>query len=146
MRRPSPAGRSRSGERGASAVEFALVFSFVVLPLLLGIVQYGYHYWALETASATAREAARRMAVGTQEACTTAEAVDRLRGPAVGSSTPTATVSYSGSRAVGNTVVVTVSLQSLDIGLPVLPLPNGGQITQVARARIENVPAVDLAC
>ncbi|MCW2791794.1 MAG: hypothetical protein JWO76_892 [Nocardioides sp.] len=141
-------GSRRTGrdQRGVSVVEFALVFCFVVLPVLLGIVQYGYHYWALETASATAREAVRRMAVGTQEACTTAEAVGRLSGPAVGSSTPTAQVGYPTTRAVGSTVTVTVSLQSLDIGLPFLPLPDDGRITQVARARIENVPAADLAC
>jgi Flp pilus assembly protein TadG len=137
---------SRGGQRGVSVVEFALVFCFVVFPLMLGIIQYGYHYWALETASATAREAARRMAVGTQEACTTTEAVERLRGPAVGSSSPTAQVGYPTTRAVGNTVTVTVSLQSLDIGLPFLPLPDGGRITQVAQARIENVPSADLTC
>lgn len=126
-------------------MEFALVVPILVA-VLLGVLQYGYHYWALETASATAREAVRRLAVGTAEACTTAEAVDRLDGPAVGSSGPTALVTYQTTRAVGNIVQVTVSFQSLDLGIPVLPLPDGGQITQVAQARIENVPATDLSC
>lgn len=132
-------------EDGSTLVEFALVVPILVA-VLLGVLQYGYHYWALESAAASAREAARRMAVGTAAACTTAEAVARVQGPAVGSSAPTAQVSYVTTRAVGNIVRVTVSFQSLDLGIPVLPLPDGGRITQVAEARIENVPSTDLAC
>ncbi len=43
----------------------------VVFPLLGAILQYGYQYWSLETAAATAREAARALAVGTDPACVT---------------------------------------------------------------------------
>lgn len=132
-------------ESGSTLVEFALVVPIVVL-VLLGILQYGYHYWALETGAASAREAARRMAVGTAAACTTAEAVSRVQFPAVGSSVPTAQVSYVTTRAVGNVVRVTVSFQSLNLGIALLPLADGGRITQVSQARIENVPATDLAC
>ena len=136
--------RSRE-ERGSTLVEFALVVP-LLLTVMIGILQYGYHFWALETASATAREAARRLAVGTDWGCTRAEAKDRLSGPAVstvadptyrytsGSSTPT----------VGDTVVVTVTLQSLHLGF--VPLPGSGLITESARARVEWVPATAQSC
>ncbi|MBB6626555.1 pilus assembly protein [Nocardioides sp. KIGAM211] len=137
------ATRSARDQRGSTIVEFALVVPLLVT-VLLGILQYGYHYWALETGAASAREAARRMAVGTAEACTTAEAVARVGGPAVGSRTPTATVTYVSGRTVGGVVRVTVTFDSLDLHF--LPLPDDGRITQTAEARIENVPEADLTC
>lgn len=135
----------RQREDGSTLVEFALVVP-VLLLVMLGILQYGYHYWALETASATAREAARRMAVGTQWACTRTEAKGRLAMPAVGT-VPDPTYRFTSGAAsatVGDTVVVTVTLQSLHIAF--LPLPGGGSITQTARARVEAVPDSPLAC
>ena len=135
--------RRRRGERGATLVEFALVVP-VLLVVMTGILQYGYQFWALETASATAREAARRLAVGTDWDCTRAEVVDRLSGPAV-SAVPAPTVRYaSGAAQVGETVTVTVAFQSLFVGL--LPVPDRGWVTQSASTLVENVPATPLAC
>ena len=141
-------GRRRS-ESGATLVEFALVVP-ILLAVLLGTVQYGYHYWALETASATAREAARRLAVGTDWTCTLTEAKNRLAKPAVGT-VPDPTRTYKNllgtttpSAVLGGIVTVTVTLPSLDMKL--FPVPNNGVITQSAQARIENVPTTPLAC
>lgn len=133
------------GEQGSSLVEFALIVP-LLLAVMIGILQYGYHFWALETASATAREAARRLAVGTEWACSRTEAKERLSLPAV-STVPDPTYHYtSGSAAptVGDTVVVTVTLQSLHIGF--VPLPDSGLITETARARVEHVPTGVQAC
>ena len=127
-------------------VEFALVVPLVVL-IVVGVIQYGYHYWAMQTAAASAREAARRLVVGTDPTCTVAEAQDRASGPAVGSSVPTVVYAYDNA---GNTaergvlVTVTVTLQSLDVGL--VPLPSGGLVTQTASNRVENVPIDPLLC
>lgn len=142
MSRPAPGDRD---ERGATLVEFALVVP-VLLVVTLGILQYGYQFWALETASATAREAARRMAVGTSWDCTRAEAVDRLSGPAV-RDVPAPTYRYSSGGStpvVGGMVTVTVSFQSLFVGL--LPVPNRGWVSESATSRVENVPDTPLAC
>jgi Flp pilus assembly protein TadG len=54
-------GRLR-GERGASAVEFALIVPLLVL-LVLGIAEFGHAFQVQGTLSAAAREGARAMAL-----------------------------------------------------------------------------------
>lgn len=138
-------GPGRREERGSTLIEFALVVP-ILLAVMIGILQYGYHFWALETASATAREAARRLAVGTDWACTKAEVKNQLGGPAV-SAVPDPVYRYtsgSSTPTVGDTVVVTVTLQSLHVGY--VPLPGGGLITESARARVEWIPTTPQSC
>jgi Flp pilus assembly protein TadG len=145
--------RDRKGdEDGAAALEFGLVFPVVMLAIF-GIIQYGYHFWSLHTASATAREAARMLIVGTDWGCAQAHARDFADGPAVGSTPPEVTREYHAedgtpqtAPVVGSMVTVTVAFQSLDIGMPFLPLPDDGQVSQSATARIENVPPQRLKC
>lgn len=127
---------ARHGERGGIVVEFALVVPLVVFPLLAAILQYGYHYWALETAAATAREAARQLAVGTDPACVRAQAQGHAGGPALGAVTVTSTPSPP---ADGGLVTVTVTFQSLD--LKVLPVADDGVITESAQARVHRARA-----
>lgn len=137
--------RRATDDRGSTLVEFSLVVP-VLLVVMLGILQYGYHFWALETASATAREAARRLAVGTAWDCTRTEAVDRLSGPAV-SAVPAPSYRFASGAAtpaVGDVVTVTVTFQSLFVGL--LPVPGEGWISETASSRVENVPDTPLDC
>lgn len=133
MRRPGD-------DRGATALEFALTIP-VILALMFGILQYGYHYWALETASATAREAVRKYSVGTEEACTIelarAHAGTAALGPVTVSSAPS-------DPSVGAVIEVTVSFQSLYLGF--LPLPADGVVSETASARVENVPVTPAPC
>jgi Flp pilus assembly protein TadG len=130
----------RRDDRGSAAVEFAIVLP-VLLLVIFGILQYGYHYWALETASATAREAARRLAVGTDWTCTVSEAQAAASIPATG----TVTVTRSSSTPTqGSLVTVTVAFPSLDVGL--VPLPDDGRVSETATARVESVPATALSC
>lgn len=140
------------GERGAAALEFGLVFPVVMLAIF-GIIQYGYHFWSLHTAAATARESARRLVVGSDWACTQAEAIQYADSPAVGSSPPDVTRRYHSEGGAtqpgpvrGSLVTVTVSFDSLDLGMPFLPVPNGARVTESATGRIETVPPQRLAC
>lgn len=55
--------RSRDEQRGASAVEFALI-SLPLLTLMLGMLQYGWYFFSAQSASSGARESARRLVVG----------------------------------------------------------------------------------
>jgi Flp pilus assembly pilin Flp len=141
----------RTREDGATALEFGLIVPIIFLGIF-GIIQYGFMFWSLQTASATAREAARSLIVGTVESCTLTRATDLARNPSVGG-TPTATATYyDASGAVvpapveGGLVEVEVALETLSLNLPFLPLPDGGNVRQTAEARVENVPAVPLAC
>ena len=147
----SPVNRGRD-QRGAAALEFGLVFPLVML-VIFGIIQYGYHFWSLHTAAATARETARMLIVGTDWGCARTTARDFAAGPAVGSTPPEVTREYHAedgtpqtAPVVGSMVTVTVAFQSLDIGMPFLPLPDGGKVSQTATARIENVPVERLTC
>lgn len=132
--------RRRRDQRGSAAIEFALVAP-MLFALLFGVLQYGYQYWALETASATAREAARRYAVGTEAGCTQLEAKSHAGTAALGPIT--VSVSPSSPR-VGDLVTVTVSFQSLDVHL--FPLPADGWISQSATTRVESVPSTPIGC
>lgn len=132
--------RRRRGEGGASAVEFALVAP-ILFAVMFGILQYGYHYWALETAAATAREAARRYAVGTDPVCTLAEARNYAGTAALG---PVTVSGVPVAPKVGDVFTVTVGFQSLDMHL--FPLPDDGYVTESATVRVENVPATPPAC
>lgn len=146
MRSRRPGGRPRD-ERGATAVEFALVFCLVILPMIFGIVQYGYQYWSLSTADAAAREAARQLAVGTDWTCTRAGAITKISIPAVKTATPTVTRTSTGNLIapqVGDIVTVRVQFDSLKLGF--VPLPGGGRINRTAQARVENVPVAPLTC
>jgi Flp pilus assembly pilin Flp len=143
--------RRRDDERGAAALEFGLVIP-VVLMLIFGIIQYGFMYWSLQTASATAREAARSLIVGTTEACTLDRAEELADNPAVGGG-PVAVARYFDTTGAATTgpvegglVEVEVSLTTLNLNMPFLPMPDGGNVVQTAEARVENVPPVPLPC
>lgn len=135
-----------SEEAGSVLVEFALVFP-IVMAALLGIVQYGYQYWAMSQASAIAREVARLALVNTDWTCSTAWGVKQADAPAVGTTAPVITRAFESGGPGPNGVVpegtkftVTVSFRSLDLGL--FPLPGQGQISETATARVEYAPSL----
>ena len=126
------AWRAKRSERGAVAVEFALIFP-IMFVVIFGVIQYGIYFWGRSTVAASARESARQLAVGTEWTCSKDLAVAR------------ANSASSGAVAkVGTTVEVTVTARSLAPNL--LPLPNGGNVTEVATARVENIPPAPLEC
>jgi len=58
----NPRARRRDN-RGAAAVEFALVL-LPLITILLGTIQYGYYFFAAQSTSSAAREVTRRLIVG----------------------------------------------------------------------------------
>lgn len=64
---------SRSSERGAAAVEFALVLPLLVL-LVVGITSVGRAFWVQTTLSNAAREGVRAMALQNSPSSATAAA------------------------------------------------------------------------
>jgi Flp pilus assembly protein TadG len=132
--------RRKDHERGASAVEFALIALFVMLPLLAFTIQSATLFWGYQAASSAAREAAR---FGAVQPCNNAdieargdERVDEVA-PADGSAGFT-TVTSGVPTVVGDELTVEVAIDSYQlINIPSWP----DQIVKTATTRIENIPA-----
>ena len=143
--------RRGRGQRGASAVELALVLPFLVL-LTFGLIQYGWYFYVAQTSSSGAREAARRIIVGdcraTNEALNYARNQSGLTGLTLTWGAPSGAdnvTPYSGGStpAVGDVVRVKVQANGEILGL--LPMPGGGTVTRIVDTRNED-NTQDKAC
>lgn len=131
-------------------MEFALVFVFVLAPLLFGTLQYGFYFWGKSAANSAVREGARRSSVGDVADCTAFRALVIAEG---GSAIPgTATIGRTFTKGTGNlgtggeigdSMRVTVSFPAFSTGL--IPLPAGGQISSDITTRVEYVETSTLA-
>lgn len=137
------AWRHRQSERGAVAVEFALIFP-LVFAVMFGIIQYGLYFWGRSTAAASARESARQLAVGNSWTCSHDQAQAKANGAGRNIVITYRYINATNSAKVGDLVEVTVTGSTLAPNL--LPIPNGGAITEVATARVENIPTTPLDC
>ena len=141
-------------EKGAAAVEFALI-CVLFLTLLLGMIQYSMYFLSTQSSAAAAREAARRAAVGDQT-CVAMQAAAannvRLASGAVtakrayyraadtGFTTPVTTV------VGGDNVKVTISYNSVDMKFPFVPFVTDGAVVSSAFARVENPTSNTVPC
>jgi Flp pilus assembly protein TadG len=150
--------RDRRGERGASAVEFALVL-IPMLVLIFGLIQYGWYFYAMQSGSSAVGDAARRIAVGNCQTTSQVQTViyNHLGAATTASSSSgiTATITYvkadgSGPAAapgeIGGAVTVTASFPTLDMHFPFIPVPNGGNVTRTNVARIEDLDSTQGTC
>lgn len=126
--------RAARGDRGAAAVEFALV-TVLLLTLLFGIIQYGFFFFQSTAAEHGAREGARLAAVGVKD-CVDWENEVRDR---AGSADPTVIgLAYSSNPpTVGSEITVTLTWQRQDFGFPFVPFLGSGTNTEVAKTRAE---------
>ncbi len=132
----------RGNEDGAAAVEFALIFSLVLVPLLMGMLQYGWYFYSSQVTSSAARESARRLTVGDCQGGTSPTKATQFARQQSGFST--LSLSYGSTTAptsntlpaVGQVLRVTAQVDASIIGF--LPVPNGGQITRTVDARVED--------
>lgn len=139
-------------ERGAAAVEFALV-SAILFTLIFGTIQYGLYFWSLQSGAQAAREAARQAAVGSLSCPDFRDAVlNNSQGEQAGTVTATrtyftdASLNTAGAADIGGAVQVTVSFESIDLGLPFVPFIDDGLISERSVARVENVTAESVDC
>jgi Flp pilus assembly protein TadG len=126
-------------ERGAAAVEFALV-AMIMITLIALTIQFAVLIWGYQAASSAAREAAR---LGAVEPCDNAAIIARgdLRvdevAPVSGSGGFTSVVSAAPVK-VGDQLTVRVTFTTLNI----VPLPGTWpSIDKTATTRVENIPA-----
>ena len=134
--------RRKNEERGAAAVEFALV-SIVFLTLICGVIQASLFFWGYNVASHAAREGARRYAVDpcnlSGQNVTIINA--RIGGAGTAITAPTAVFAKGpgntgAGREAGDQVTVTVSFLPRSIGGLVPAFP---RITKTATGRVEDV-------
>jgi len=126
----------KHGERGAAAVEFALV-SVLLITIMLAILQFAVVFWSLTVAEHASREGARAYAT---DPCASHVALvtDRV-GPASGGGLAISrTFSGATPPQAGDQVTVSVrfDVHRVDGGfLPFVP----ASVHQVATARVEDV-------
>jgi Flp pilus assembly protein TadG len=141
--------RSRT-QGGAAAVEFALV-SVLFFSLLFGMIQYSMYFWSTQSAANSARDAARRGAVGQTCAALRASVAANTK---LISGTVTVTRKYYDSTVVSNfeaatpktaandrNVRIVITYNSVNLHYPFIPLPGGGAVRETSLARVENYSA-----
>jgi len=131
--------RRKSDERGAAAVEFALI-GLIMVTLVALTIQFAVLFWGYQAASAAAREAARFGAVEPCDVAAIAAQGDAHVAdvaPVAGSAGFT-TVTSGTPTAVGDELTVRVTFTTINI----VPLPGSWpDIDKSATTRVENIPA-----
>lgn len=131
MRRTSH--RSPRRERGAVAVEFALVLPLLLL-LVFGIVQYAYYFFQQQQGAFAVREAARQLAVG-QISCSE---LGTFVGDRVSGASAQVSVTATNPVQTGDNLAVTVQFPAADFNFPLIPFPDSPVVSEVAETRVEN--------
>ncbi|MGH3348228.1 MAG: TadE/TadG family type IV pilus assembly protein [Nocardioides sp.] len=139
----------RRDDRGAAAVEFALVLPFLLL-IVFALIQYGLYFYAAQTGSNTVNAAARQLSVGN---CQTAGSLQTFVDDRLGAaSTANATIdpefkNVDGSDPavpeaanveVGGTVKLTIEFQSIDLNFPFVPFLDNAVVYREVVARVED--------
>jgi Flp pilus assembly protein TadG len=134
-------GRARR-ERGAVAVEFAVIFGFILVPLTMGMIDYGWYFYSSQVTGSATRETARRLSVGdcTTTTPTTTKAQDFARSQA---GMQTLNLQYGSTSTLNNAlppVGDTLRVQSTNDGklIGLIPLPGVGAITKTVETRVED--------
>ena len=130
-----------SSDRGAAAVEFALV-SVLLITLLFGIIQYSFLFWESQSASRAAREVGRVAAVGTATCAEMQAGADAQ----IPHKSVAINVDFPASPAIGDTLTATVSFPYTKLGFPFVPVPGGDTASQSAEVRVEFVTANSTDC
>lgn len=144
-----PLLRARRSDRGASAVEFALVLPFLLL-VVFGLIQYGLYFYSSQTGSNTVNVAARQLSVGN---CDTSAELNtlvnaRLGSAQVGSATVTRKYydldgttllgNLATNAKVGGTVKIEITFDSIDLNFPFVPFLDNAEVYRTVTARVED--------
>jgi Flp pilus assembly protein TadG len=130
--------RSRRGQSGAAALEFGLIVGTIFIPLLLGIIQYGWYFYVAQTTGGAATHVARRLAVGDCWGSGQALVFVKNEVASQPSLTTLAMTPTSNSTAVIGTTQLTVTVTSDGDLIGFIPMPNGGTITRSVKTMIED--------
>ncbi len=147
--RPFRARRDARGDRrdrGAAAVEFALVLPILLL-IVFALIQYGLYFYSAQTGSNTANAATRQLSVGN---CQTSGSLqtfvdDRLGAASTGSATVTpvfrdidGATSTAADVEVGGTVELTIEFPTVNLNFPFVPFLDDATVSRTVTARVED--------
>jgi Flp pilus assembly protein TadG len=150
--------RRRRTERGAAAVEFALIM-LPLLYLVFGVIQYGLYFYGMQAGTSAVGEATRRLTVGSCQS--TGELKQFLADRLGAASNDTATtlnpvVTYKTAASppvdtgapglVGGSVTLKLTFQTIDLNFPFIPVPNDGKVTREIFGRVEDTTSVANGC
>lgn len=136
--------RRKNGRRGASMIEFALVF-MIFLALAVATFEFGRAVWVYSTVTHAAKSAARyamshgagNMAAPTTAGQTLAQATDEAikqvakdNAPGLQSDSMTIDVNWTPDNSEGSKVAVSVSYAFRFVAAPLLGVPNGMPIAR----------------
>jgi Flp pilus assembly protein TadG len=125
--------RKRRDERGASAVEFALIMiPFFVM--ILGLIEYGWYFYVAQNTSGATTTVARKMEVGDCWASGEAKTFAKNQSAQVTSAANSLGATASPAPGTAFTITVTADAKLMDF----LPVPNGGTITRTVSAQVED--------
>jgi Flp pilus assembly protein TadG len=128
-------GHKRGGrnQKGASAVEFALIMiPFFVL--IMGLIEYGWYFYVGQNTSGAASTLARKLEVG--DCWATGQSLTFAQNQSAQVTSVSTNPSATSSPAAGTafTLTVTANAQLMNF----LPVPNGGTITRTVSAQVED--------
>ena len=146
----------RRTERGAIAVEAALVLTFIMIPLVLGVITYGSYFWQAQKVQPLSQRLPMDDIVGEFDC---AQLIDRVK-TTVQNALPNVDGALNGVlplSAIGVQVVNVLPTVGVDIVLSIqlpavtqlgglLPLPNGGNLLSEATYRLDNVKLTTAGC
>jgi len=136
-------------DRGAAAVEFALVMPFLLL-IVFALIQYGFYFYSAQTGSNTVNVATRQLTVGNCDTQAELDALvdDRLGAAQVGTadvdryyyeSDGTTFISQQAVDAVvGGTVRVELRFHGIDLNFPLVPFLDDAEVYREVTARVED--------
>ena len=130
--------RGRRDQDGTAALEFGLIAGFIFLPLVLGMMQYGWYFYVAQTTGGAASHVARRLAVG--DCWGAGEALALVKGEVNANANTTTfdkTPASNASAVIGTdqlTVTVTAQAKVIDFW----PMPNNGVVTRTVKTMIED--------
>lgn len=147
-------------ERGAAAVETGLLTSAVLVPLMLGVINYGHYFWQLQRVSELDPNIDQSGLVGTYCAGQIPALMTRVKAAALvaadnldaGGDLPlslsniTATVVSYTPDTLGLLVNVSFTTDVADGLFDYLPLPDDGNLVSDSQIRLQNVKITSGSC
>ena len=130
--------RDRHTQSGAAALEFGLIVGTVLIPLLLGIIQYGWYFYVAQSTGGATTHVARRLAVGDCWGSGQALAFVKNEVASDKNLTTLAVTPTSNASAVIGATQLTVTVTSDGDLMSFFPMPNGGTITRSVSTMIED--------